>query len=339
MFLALVFLIAFVAFAISAVSGGGAGLLLLPILGTGLAVAQVPVALTTGTAISSVARLGMFRRHVDWRIVRWFVPLSLPGAFLGVALLRYISPMYLEALLGLFLLGNLPALFKRHEPVVATPVHARSVALLGLAAGFVSGLTGAVGLLFNRFYLGYGLGKERVVATRAANEVLLHATKLVLYGAFGLFTIEALTAGVAIGVAAIVAAMVVRFVLPHLSEVLFRRVGHVAMVVAGAVMTFNATSALADEHQVSVATASKKGGVDISVNGFGRWVGIELRRNELPELEYRIGFDELPDERKLLAAPLVAGADRVTVEAVRSWGHRAYELHVHRDGVMSKHTI
>lgn len=44
---------------------------------------------------------------------------------------------------------------------------------IGFLAGFLSGLTGAVGLVFNKFYSHYGLSRDQVIATRAANELLL----------------------------------------------------------------------------------------------------------------------------------------------------------------------
>ena len=339
MFLALLFLTSVVAFAISTVSGGGAGLLLLPVLGAGLAAAHVPVALTIGSTISSVARLRMFVGSIEWRVVRCFVPLSLPGALIGVWLLDRMSPLYLEAILGLFLLGNLPMLFRRQQRTTTKQVRSGVLMALGLVAGFVSGLTGAVGLLFNRFYLQCGLSKQQVVATRAANEILLHVTKLGLYMAFGLTSTKALGAGAVVGVASIGAAYGIRRVLPYLSEMLFRRLGYAAMVTAGAVMTVNSSMALATRHDVDVASQRAHHGFDVALRGFGRTASVEFRKDELPEIEYEVTYEQLPEERKAIAAPLIEGAERVVVEAVVSWGRRAYELHVHRDGLVLKYKI
>jgi uncharacterized membrane protein YfcA len=339
MFFVLLFLTSVVAFAISTASGGGAGLLLLPVLGMSLAAAQVPVALTIGSTISSITRLRMFVRHVDWRVVRWFVPLSLPGAFLGVCLLDHMSPLYVEAVLGLFLLGNLPMLFRPQREAEAKQVRPGALMALGHVAGFVSGLTGAVGLLFNRFYLRCGLSKQQVVATRAANEILLHVTKLGLYAAFGLFGTKALGAGAVVGVASIAAAYGINRVLPYVSESVFRRLGYAAMVTAGAVMTVNASASLAARHEIGVASHRAGNGFDVNLSGFGRTASVEFRANELPEIEYGVAYEQLPAERKVVAAPLIEGAERVVVEAVVSWGRRAYELHVHRDGLIFRYEI
>ncbi|MEL4403043.1 hypothetical protein AAEJ42_22690, partial [Shewanella algae] len=78
------------------------------------------------------------------------------------------------------------------------------LAVVGFFAGFISGITGAIGLLFNRFYLRYGLTKEEIVATRAANEIFLHTIKLIIYIILGLYSGNAIWLGVAIAVASIV---------------------------------------------------------------------------------------------------------------------------------------
>ena len=54
---------------------------------------------------------------------------------------------------------------------------------------FVSGLTSAIvgagGLLANPFYLDYGLTKERMLATRAVNSLVIQLVKIAAYLAFG----------------------------------------------------------------------------------------------------------------------------------------------------------
>ena len=106
------FFIGFFAFALSMVCGGGAGLLLIPILGSILPAAQVPAALTIGTAVSSVTKLFIFFQQINWRIVRQFLPMALPGAILGAWLLSYLAAMYVELCMALFLISNLPYLKK-----------------------------------------------------------------------------------------------------------------------------------------------------------------------------------------------------------------------------------
>jgi hypothetical protein len=113
------------------------------------------------------------------------------------ALTRF-EPVYIKLALGLFLTANLPLLFLRprakpqDEPA---PIKPARLMALGAAVGLVSGFTGAVGVLFNRFYIRLRMQKAEIVATRAANELLLHALKIALYASFGLLTTRSMMAG------------------------------------------------------------------------------------------------------------------------------------------------
>src|SRR6478752_623271 len=111
--LSILFLLSFIAFAISAVCGGGAGLLLMPLLGNMLPVSFVPAALSIGTASSSVSRIALFFSSIRWNIVVWFVPAALPAVWLGAWLLSYVNPIYLQLGMGLFLVSNLPLVLKK----------------------------------------------------------------------------------------------------------------------------------------------------------------------------------------------------------------------------------
>lgn len=77
----LLFIAAFAAFSISLICGGGAGLLLIPILGYALPAAQVPAALSLGTSVSSVTKLSLFYQHIHWQIVKSFYPWRFQGSF------------------------------------------------------------------------------------------------------------------------------------------------------------------------------------------------------------------------------------------------------------------
>jgi len=235
--LIIIFIASFLAFSISAICGGGAGLMLLPILGRMLPIVQVPAALSIGTFTSSASRLVIFRKSVCWHIVKYFVPTALPAVWLGAWLLKYLNPLYLEIAMGLFLISNLTFLFKKPTEIISKEKLTKlTLSLIGFSAGFLSGLTGAVGLLFNRFYLSYGLSKEEIVATRAANEIILHLVKIVLYFLFGLITMKAVSIGIVVSVSAILSSWLMKWVLPKLSEIIFKKIGYFAMVITGFLM-------------------------------------------------------------------------------------------------------
>ena len=325
----LLFLIAFLAFSVSAVCGGGAGLLLMPLLSYSLPVTQVPAALSIGTAASSLSRIAAFYRNIRWDVVRWFVPAALPAVLLGAWLLKFINPLYLEMAMGLFLLGNLPMLFRKKVEAAhpVTPGSNRQLVIIGFFAGFLSGLTGAVGLLFNRFYLKYGMSKEEIVATRAANEIVLHVIKLVLYGLFGLLTARVLEFGLVVAVAGMASSYFMRWGIKKVSEFFFRRVGYAAMVLSGISVLWQSTVGLMVEKKAYLTFLPISNGVESKLQWQGSNLSIEFEYDEGFEYEKVIPFSELPHDKQAIVKAQEDGADRVVIEEVFGFNSHSYEAY------------
>lgn len=288
MVLPLLFCLACAAFTISSVAGGGAGLVIMPVLGLMLAAPKIPAALSIGTMCSTIGRIAAFRRAIHWRAVVYFMPASLPAAALGVACLRVMPPMYLELVLGLFLSGNVVLLLRKSAPVATDARIWRLLPAIGFAAGFVSGFTGATGLLFNRFYQRLGLQKEALVATRAANEILLHAIKLVLYARFGLFDHSVLLAGLCVGAAALAAIKVTQYVLPLLSHAQFCRIGHAAAVIAGVLMLGSAARQIVRDDAMSLSYGRAHGDTELAMTWRSHRLAVEFERPLELEVKHRV---------------------------------------------------
>lgn len=199
------------------------------------------------------------------------------------------EPAYLSLLLGVFLMGNLPLLFRKPAPqvTVKTP-HAIELHVLGATAGFISGFTGAVGLVFNGFYYRLGLRKEEIVATRAANEIMLHVLKIALYAEFGLLNTRASIAGIAVAAAAVLSSIIMKYLLPHLHDRLFHHIGHAAMVVAGVMMVISASSQLARQANVTVHFAHVAHEAAASVSWRQHTFAVEWENGDERELSPRV---------------------------------------------------
>lgn len=302
--------------------------------------AQVPAALSIGTASSSLSRIVVFKSHIDWKIVMRFVPPALPAVWLGAWLLKFINPLYLELFLGLFLVGNLPMLLKtgtEYDETESLP--AIYLSLIGLVAGFVSGLTGAVGLLFNRFYLRYGLTKEQIVATRAANEILLHIIKLALYASFGLLTIKALSFGALIALAAVGSSWTMKWFLPKISPSFFKRVGYAAMVISGLSLFGGAASRLASDNRANISFTPISGGIETQVQWRQGSFALEFEYDDGIEFENPITLDELPTDKRAIALKLGKGADKIILEEVFGLNKHYYEVYVFRKNKLEKFDI
>ncbi|MFV0921702.1 sulfite exporter TauE/SafE family protein [Sphingomonas parapaucimobilis] len=333
MIVGLVFLAAFLAFVVSTVAGGGAGLVLVPLLRLIVPVASIPGALSIGTAASSLSRIWLFRTRIRWDVVRRFLPTALPAAALGAWLLTRFPPVYVEFLLGCFLLLNLPSLFRRIPPPGREPpLTLDRLPWLGAAAGLLSGFTGAVGVVFNRAYYRIGLSKDEIVATRAMNEVLLHLLKIVLYAAFGLLPRSALIAGALVAAAAVLASFASKPVLALMRESVFRRIGLLAMVASGVAMFSLSGQRILSIHQAWVAYVAPGDEPELQFYWGGtRRAAIEREGNGALSVEHSISLADLPAAVRAALPTVIGSGHIVLIERVH--GKPAYyEIYWRRDG-------
>lgn len=339
MLIGFLFLLSFVAFSISAVAGGGAGLMLMPVLAMLLPGSQVASALSVGTMASSLSRIATFWGAIRWDVVRWFLPAALPGAALGAFALTWFEPVYIKLVLGLFLTANLPLLFLRKRPVPdegGAPIKPAFLLALGAAVGLISGFTGAVGVLFNRFYFRLRLQKAEIVATRATNEVLLHALKIVLYASFGLLTTRSLMAGAIIAVAAVAASSAVRRLLHHVPDHLFHHASTTAMVVAGVSMLGGAVPAALARNKAGLQLISNTDEQEVQAfwgkhaysAAFTRHSGISLEKKLDPahlKPRYRRLIPAAPEGARITSIEKFEQIDREGLEIHYAQGQKHWE--------------
>ncbi|AQW93048.1 sulfite exporter TauE/SafE family protein [Elizabethkingia anophelis] len=329
MFYLIVFVCSFLAFGISTICGGGAGLMLIPVLNRFLPVVQVPAALSIGTASSSVSRIAIFYRDINWKVVSYFLPTALPAAWLGSWLLSYINPIWIELLMSIFLISNLPQVFKNKKKDYEAEKGLKSWSLLiiGFFAGFISGITGAVGLLFNRFYLRFGMSNQQIVATRAANEVVLHIVKLVMYIYFGLFTLMVLKVGLVVAAAAVLSSYVMKRVLPKISMKWFHQIGFSAMVISGIIMLIGFFTKAQKDENASLYTTWERKGFRSHLTWSEDNYTIEFKWSEGFEFEKVITYDQLPEDKRSFVDSLSVQYKHRVFEVVKSFKGTSYEVY------------
>lgn len=114
------------------------------------------------------------------------VPPSIVGAIAGAYASVQVEAQWLELIIAVFLVIS-TLWYLLDGKVLGFEVRLWHFSLAGLFISFLSGLIGGVGPLINILYLKYGDTKERIVATRAAGEIMVHVVKLFAYYHFGSF--------------------------------------------------------------------------------------------------------------------------------------------------------
>lgn len=254
--------------------------------------------------------------------------MAIPAVWLGAWLLKYINPLYIEIAMGLFLISNLHFIFKRPQANESRVQPSNlTLSIIGFFAGFLSGLTGAVGLLFNRFYLRYGLSKEEILATRAANEIILHLIKIVLYTLFGMLNKDVWLVGVVVASAAVLSSLSMKWILPLLSENLFKKIGYSAMVLSGLVLMIQSGSNLLKVNNGSLSTALKDEGLETKLKWQSANYALEFTYDEGFEFEQVIPYAQLSETQKQIVEDNRGTADRVVIEIVYSLSSTEYEAY------------
>ncbi|PZO36489.1 MAG: sulfite exporter TauE/SafE family protein [Pseudanabaena frigida] len=103
----------------------------------------------------------------------------------------------------------------------------------GFLKAYVSGLVGTTGPVLNPFYLRYGLVKEKMLGTKASHMTIIHLVKIATYGALAAISKEQVIAGLAIGLAAIPANLVGKYILSRMSPHQFRQLVLAFMAIGG----------------------------------------------------------------------------------------------------------
>ncbi|MFQ4137205.1 sulfite exporter TauE/SafE family protein [Nodosilinea sp. PGN35] len=229
------FTASFLAWFLSMLAGGGSPFILIPVISLLLGAPAVAPVVTTGLLIGNTQRGIFFWQHVDWRVTAWYVPGAIGGALIGCYGLTYIRVEGLQLLLGVGLLI-----------MVANYLLAPQGAQFGVKAWYFlplsfvnaigSGLIGSTGPVMNPLYLNYGLEKEAMVATKAFNKAVLHLIKLTAYAVFGNLSPSYLAYGLVIGLGAIPANWLGKWVLAKMSAQQFRQLVFAFVAVSGVTM-------------------------------------------------------------------------------------------------------
>jgi uncharacterized membrane protein YfcA len=221
--------------AIASVAGFGIGSLLTPMLvpalGTGLAVVAVALPHAAGTAL----RLWRLRAWIDWSLLRGFGVASAGGGLLGALMHGRLSGTVLARVFGcLLILSGLAGLVGWTTRVTLD----RGPALFaGGLAGFFGGLVGNQGSIRSAALLTFRLPPRGFVATATAVALLVDAARLPVYLAQSTAILREQPALIAVLTGGVIAGTLIgEPILRRIPEPVFARVVGVLLLALGGYM-------------------------------------------------------------------------------------------------------
>lgn len=216
---------------LAAVAGFGGAAIMLPVLVWAFGIGDAVPILTIAQLMGNLSRVWFNRTELSFSVVKWFGLGAVPAAVVGGIIFATAPAGALVRLLGIFLLLMVAY---RHSPWGrATRIGLRGFLPLGAASGAISSLVGVVGPFMAPFFLAYGLVRGAYIGTEALATVMMHVTKLGVYGTYSLIDINTGLVGVAIGSVMFAGSFLGKQILTRVPEARFPLVIDTVLLVAG----------------------------------------------------------------------------------------------------------
>ncbi|MCZ6608968.1 MAG: sulfite exporter TauE/SafE family protein [Alphaproteobacteria bacterium] len=197
---------------ISGMSGFGGGIIiaafLAPIIGVRALVPVVGLIML----LNNASRVWFYRKALDFRTAKLVVACAAPTAVLGAILYVELNVTVITALLGSVMIGSVP--LRRRLANRGIRVTKPGLAVFGGVFGFLNATMVGTGLLVVPVLMGAGLLSQALLATDAAIAIGVNIVKVVVFGSYGILTLELALAAVVVGLCTIpgswIAAWIVR---------------------------------------------------------------------------------------------------------------------------------
>lgn len=227
---------------ISGIIGMGGGILLLATMLSFLSHAETIPAHGAVQLVSNGTRLLVFLRHIDVKTVVRFAAGALPGSIVGGLLLVWLRKDHIDSTEPYFKIAiGLYVLITTFRPIAKRPAYNESApprisrfTLLGGLAGMLGLTIGAIGPLIAPAFLRGGFVKERMIATKAVCQMIIHLLKVPIFLASGLVDYAKLGQLIVVmSLMVIPGTLIGKKILTRVDERTFVRLFKLAMLLAG----------------------------------------------------------------------------------------------------------
>lgn len=191
--------------------------------------------------VNNLSKLVLLRGSLDRAFLARTLTGAIPGALAGSLLLGVVPDGVVRRGIGVFLIAYVAV--SVFAPAYAPHVGRRGAVGWGVATGILSGLIGAGGPTCAVAMRGYGLDRQRLVATGAAISIGMQLVKLPVFAAIGLIRSQHIPLMIALCATALLAAFAGRALLARLDAEVFERVLLVALLILGVTMTLGSPGA------------------------------------------------------------------------------------------------
>ena len=232
---------AFLSSILGALSGFGAGILVMPFLVPLVGIKGVVPVMAVAMIIANIARIWVYRTHVRFDLLGSLVLAIIPGVFVGTYVYKSLPVDFLAVFLGVFLIASIG--LRRLLSGRSIQVNRGGLVAGGFVFGVLTGTTPGVGVLLIACLLGMGLAGPALVGTDAVVGLLITLVRTGMFSYYGLIRVPELTLGIAIGLATFPGAFAARWMINRLSAAVHVWIIEAMVLFAGLSFLWRAWSA------------------------------------------------------------------------------------------------
>jgi uncharacterized protein len=173
--------------------GSGFGSLAVPLMALSITVPQAAAIFMPILFVMDVLGIAAFRRHFDWPLIRFLIPLGLVGTVIGTLSFRYLDAKLVAGIVGLFTLAFL-AQRLLFPPRADSPHPPKWLGgILTITSGFTSFVSHAGGPPVSAYVVPMRLTPIVFTATMAAFFFVINLSKWAPYAWLGLLDLRNLS--------------------------------------------------------------------------------------------------------------------------------------------------
>jgi len=219
--------------------GAGFGSLAVPIMALAVTVPQAAAILMPILLVMDIMGLAAYRKHFDWKLLRFLIPLGLVGTVVGTLSFRLLDARLVAGIVGVFTLAFL-AQRLLFPPRADSPPPPKWVgAVLTATSGFTSFVAHAGGPPINAYLIPMRLPPLAFTATMAVFFAVLNLSKWIPYAWLGLLDMRNMATSAALMPFAPIGVVVGVKLAHRIQPVLFYRLIYLGMLLTGVKLVYD----------------------------------------------------------------------------------------------------
>jgi hypothetical protein len=227
-----------VAGTLSGIVGTGSSIMLLPVLAYAFGPKQAVPIMAIAAIMANLSRVMAWWREIDWKAVAAYSIPAVPAAALGASTLLALPSSAVEITIGIFFIAMIPA--RRWLAAHNFTLPLWSLAVIGAATGYLTGIVASTGPLTVPVFMSFGLVKGALLGTEAASSLAVYISKAMTFQRFDALPLDVLAKGLIAGSSLFAGAFIARRFVLRLDPNAFRLLMDGLMLVAGLSMFWSA---------------------------------------------------------------------------------------------------